>query len=67
MTPTGALIMAFFATVWWIVGLRTAGHGAAWVYAVPVCVAAMLGVAFIARRRSDNPMQAIDEAEESRR
>lgn len=44
--------MAFFATVWWIVGLRAAGHGPAVLYPVPVVVAALAGLFwYITRRR----------------
>jgi hypothetical protein len=43
MTRTGALIMATFATVWWIVGMRAAGHVATLIYSVPLVVALMLG------------------------
>lgn len=54
MTITGALIMTLFGTVWWVVGLRSAGHDAALVYALPSVVATVLGaVAWrLARRES---------------
>jgi hypothetical protein len=68
MSVTGALIMAFFATVWWIVGLRAAGHGPALLYLVPIVVAASLGSVFwgLTRRRGASP-GAADSAEEARR
>jgi hypothetical protein len=68
MTVTGALILAFFATVWWIVGLRAAGHGPALLYLVPVVVVAALGSVFwgVTRRRGAAP-SALDSAEEARR
>jgi hypothetical protein len=68
MSVTGALILAFFATVWWVVGLRAAGHGPALLYLVPVVVAAALGGAFrdVTRRRGAAP-GAADSAEEARR
>ena len=66
MTSTGALIMAFFATVWWVVGLRAAGHGPALVFLVPLGVAAAL--VFAARRPLREPAsRAIGPAEEARR
>ena len=67
MTATGALILSFFALLWWVVGLRAAGHGPGMVYAVPIAVTAVLGLVarHVARRRGDasdpNP------AEEARR
>jgi hypothetical protein len=68
MTVTGALILAFFATVWWIVGLRAAGHGPALLYLVPVLVAVALGSVFggLTHRRGASP-SAADPAEEARR
>jgi len=68
MSVTGALILAFFASVWWIVGLRAASHGPALVYLVPVVVAAALGSVFwgVAQRRGASP-SAVDDAEEARR
>jgi hypothetical protein len=66
MSVTGALILGFFATVWWVVGLRAAAHGAALVYAVPLVVAAaLIGVAWHLAQRGTTKVE--DEAEEARR
>lgn len=51
MTPTGALMMGFFATIWWVVSLRAAGHAPALVGAVPVVVAVALWTRFSYRGR----------------
>ena len=51
MSTTGALILAFFATIWWVVGLRAAGHGSALVYPVPALAAAVLAVVYWAGTR----------------
>lgn len=69
MTATGALIMGLFATVWWVVGLRSAGHGPALVYALPLVVAAALGGAAwrLARRERVTPGAAGEVAEQARR
>lgn len=68
MSVTGALILAFFATVWWVVGLRAAGHGPALVYLVPVAAAAALGGVFWRlRQRRGAGRSAVDPAEEARR
>jgi hypothetical protein len=45
VTRTGAVIMAFFATVWWVVGLRIAGQPLALIIGVPLLVIVVLGVA----------------------
>ena len=68
MTVTGALIMGFFATVWWVVGLWAAGHGPALLYPVPLVVAAALGSAawYVVRHGGAAPNEA-DMAEEARR
>ena len=69
MTITGALIMALFATVWWVVGLRAAGHGPAVVYPLPVLLAAArAGVAWrVGRHKDAAPLVPIDAAEQARR
>jgi hypothetical protein len=67
MTVTGALIMAFFATVWWIVGLRAAGHGPALLYGVPVIVAALGSVIWYVTHRPRAAPNAGDAVEEARR
>lgn len=60
------MIMAFFATVWWIVGLRAAGHAPVLLYPVPIIVAAALGsVWYLTRSRGAAPT-ADDAAEEAR-
>jgi hypothetical protein len=69
MTIPGALIMGLFATVWWVVGLKSAGHGAVLVYALPVVVTAGLGgIAWrLARRERAAPRAADAPAERTRR
>jgi hypothetical protein len=68
MPVTGALILAFFATVWWIVGLRAAGHGPALLYIVPIVAAAVLGgVYWGVTHRRGAAGGAVDSAEEARR
>jgi hypothetical protein len=66
---TGALIMGFFATVWWVVGLRAAGHGPALVYPLPLVVAVALGgVAWRrAHRERAAPRAASDATDRTRR
>lgn len=47
MTIAGALILGFFATLWWVVGLRITGHGPALVYLPPfVAALPLVGVAW---------------------
>jgi hypothetical protein len=68
MSVTGALILAFFATVWWIVGLRAAGHAPALLYPVPIVVAvALANVLWYVRRPRGAVPDAVDEAKEERR
>lgn len=61
--------MGFFATVWWVAGLRLTGHGPAVVYLLPFIVAAALGsIAWrLARRKSAGPAATTDVAEQARR
>jgi hypothetical protein len=68
MTATGALIMGTFATIWWIVGLRAAGHGALLVYVLPLVVALTLAmVAFRLARRAPPSLGPGDDANERAR
>lgn len=69
MTITGALIMGLWATVWWVVGLRVAGHSPALVYPLPLVLAATLGGTAwrLARRERAAPGAAVDAAEQARR
>ena len=69
MAVTGALIMGFFATVWWVVGSRAAGHGPAMVYPLPLVVAVALGgVAWRrAHRERAAPRAASDATDRARR
>lgn len=41
MNATGAVIMTFFATIWWIVGLHASTRNPLLVYVVPIAVAAL--------------------------
>jgi hypothetical protein len=65
MTVSGAVIMGFFATIWWIVGMRAAGHAPGIVYLVPLTIAIVLGAA--ARRVAKAPHPASDAADQARR
>jgi hypothetical protein len=61
--------MALFATVWWVVGLRIAGHGPALVYPLPLLVGAALGgvARRLARRDGAATPASIDAAGQARR
>ena len=67
MSITGALILGFFATVWWVIGLRAAGHGAAVVYPVPIVVAAAIGFAAWRQGRRGDVGEVEDAGEKARR
>jgi hypothetical protein len=69
VTITGALIMAFFATVWWVVGLRIAGHGPAVVYSLPLLVSAAISVVAwrLSRQQGAAPTTASAAADQARR
>jgi hypothetical protein len=69
MNITGALILEFFATLWWNAGLGAAGHGPALLYPLPLIVASALGGAawYLARLRRAAPDTAADPAQEARR
>jgi hypothetical protein len=69
VTITGALIMGLFATVWWIVGLRAAGHGPALVYPLPLVVALTLGCVAWRLTRGERATPGVDgdAAEQARR
>ncbi len=45
MTATGAIVMSFFAAVWWVAGLWAFGHGSALLYAFGVLLSAALIIA----------------------
>lgn len=66
-TPTA--ILAFFATVWWVVGLSSAGHPPALVYPLPLLVAAAIGLAAwrLMRRDRSAPRIATDAVAQARR
>jgi hypothetical protein len=69
MTITGAVIMGFFATLWWTIGLRSAGAAPAVVYFAPIVVTAILAATAwrISRRASATPVSDADAAEHARR
>ena len=66
-TPTAILV--FFATVWWVVGLSSAGHPPELVYPLPLLVAAAVGLAAWRRTRLDRsaPQVAADAVDQARR
>ena len=66
MTATGAVILGIFAVVWWIVGLRTAGHGLATVWVVPVLASLALAAAVTPLRGATGPVDDADEARRNR-
>jgi len=53
MSAIGAVIMSFFATIWWLVGVKVSGHGSLAMYAIPVTVTA--GMVLLAWRRWGDP------------
>ena len=68
MTVIGALIMGAFATIWWVVGLRAAGHGALLIYPLPLVVAlTLIGTAVRLGRREAPPLDAGDDPVERAR
>lgn len=64
MTATGAVILGIFAVVWWIAGMRTAGHGPPVVWLIPILASLALAAA-VRRVRGATP--AVDDADEARR
>jgi len=66
VTATGAVILGIFAVVWWIVGMRTAGHSAAVVWVVPVIASVMLGAAVTRLRGASGPVDDVDEKRRNR-
>ncbi len=69
MSITGALILGFFATIWWIVGLQIADHSPALVYPLPLLAAvALAGVAWrLVHRQQATPEATVDANEHARR
>jgi hypothetical protein len=50
MSGIGAIIMAAFATVWWVVGVRGSGYAAPLTYGIPLVVAGLIVVAALRGR-----------------
>ncbi len=64
MSATGAVIMSLFATIWWIVGVKSSSHGSAPMYAVAVAIT--VGILLLARRRRGDEVSS-DSVERSRK
>jgi hypothetical protein len=67
MTPTGSLIMSLFATIWWVVGLRSAGAALPLLTGMPIGVTLLMANLARARRQAAQSTARFDAAEEARR
>ena len=66
MTSTGALIMAVFAAVWWVVGMIASGHGSPWLVALGVAVTAAVATAALRRRRGRAEVSPVEASRRGR-
>jgi hypothetical protein len=51
MTAIGAMVLAFFAAVWWGLGIWASGRSSAMLYLVPLCISTYVVVSALRQQR----------------
>ena len=66
MTAAGAMIMAVFAAIWWVVGIRASAHGSVLMYSIPLFITGAIITAALRRGPGTVPLSSEEDSRRGR-